>query len=325
MLADWWNGTIEKGTQWSFYQALLGINVFIVLSYTFDSTILDMYSPDAATLFASGSSGVVALIFLMCTHFARLHPIKVSTSLVYQLFIIVIAPAVMLSGQRAPLSVLVMAVVNMLLAAAAWRRPARRKTFDDTVSPDELEAYGVRNAANATVTRGTLVLLAWEVERQCLLWIGLGYFSSGLHHISEPVLLIIMTAVLFVWLNAPSLLPPGVLTQALVLFLGRLFHVVGAFNIEYFVSTFWARDRIATMHSLDDMMFWMPVLVSASVMGSIILGKEGLPQQAIEQFIDDDRRWKWIWRSCLLAALVTLIRCIYFWAFDIIPLLRLMS
>jgi hypothetical protein len=324
-MGTWWSGRLARKSQWSFFQAFIGLNIFFILSYTFESTVLDMYSPDASTMLSSAATGIVTMICLVSTHLVRTSPHRMAGSLTYQLALLVINPSFMIYGQRAPLGVLAMVVVSLLLCAASWRRPSRRKGHDEVVSRHEMEEMGLKRNEEGDVTKGSLTTSEWETERACLVLIALGFFSSLLHLISEPLLLVLSTLVLFVWLNAPVLLPSGIFVTFSIAFLGRLFHVVSAYNLDYLTNSLFVRDRIGVMASILDWTFWSPALASAGVMGALVLGKEGIPMEPVEKFLDSDLRWIWIWRSVVVAFFIILFRSLYYWVFHLIPLLRAVS
>ena len=329
--------------QWSMNQAFLGLNIFLVMSYTFEETVIDPYAPDAATLMSSIGAGVTALAFLTCTHFVRLSPIRVISSLLYQLSLSTLVPAVMVYGQRAPVSVLLWVTASSLVVAMAWRRPSRRRGDQLVVPIRDLEALGIDSSKDtqkdnddddgregdstdtnntAYMTRANLANQAWEIERAALFSIAMAYFSSSLHLIPQPLLLVAATAILFMWLNAPMLLPPGMLHTLAFTALSRLFHIIGAFNLEWISSSIFIKDRAAQLGSITDWEFWSPLLSSVALLCSIPLAKEGAPMEAIEKTLDDDKWFILIWRTALVLFLITFAKSIFFWIFSLIPLLK---
>lgn len=330
---DWWSWRVDRRMLWSFTQAFLGLNIFLVMSYTFQETILDPYAPDAATLLSSVGAGLTTLIFLTATHFVRLNPLLVSASLLYQLSLTTLAPTIMVYGQRAPVSVLLWVVTCSALVALSWRRPARRRGDNKAVPTRDLEALGIDNShigdiemdgetASAHITKANLAQQIWDIERTCLVHITFAYISASLHLIPQPLLLVCATAILFLWLNAPMLMPPGMMHTLAFTFLSRLFHVVGAFNLEWVTSSLFVKDRAHSMGSITDWDFWSPLLSSVALLCAIPLAKEGLPMENIEKFLDDDKWFIWIWRSTLVLFVLTFFKSIGFWLFSLIPLLK---
>ena len=336
VVRDWWWWRIERRMHWSFVQAFLGLNIFFVMSYTFQETVLDPYAPDAATLLSSVGAGVTALVFLSSTHLVRSNPLRVSASMVYQLLLTTLVPAVMVYGQRAPVTVILWVTMCSVVLAIGWRKPARKRGDNQTVPTRDLEALGIDSSrvsdiesdgdtASAHITKANLALQAWDIERNCLIYIALAYISSALHLIPQPLLLVCATAILFLWLNAPMLLPPGMLHTVAFTALSRLFHIIGAFNLEWISSSLFIKDRSHSLGSITDWDFWSPLLSSVALLCAIPLAKEGVPIDAIERILDDDKWALAISRSALVLFLITFVKAIGFWVFSLIPLLKAVS
>lgn len=321
-LKTWWSGSSDRSARWSLSQALLGGNVFLLLSHSFFASIVDMYSPDVATLIASFGAGVVALISLTSTQLIRAYPLRIQNSALYHLIISVLMPVIIIFAIKAPHWTLLLSAVNSVLAAAAWRLPPRRKGDTNFVKASEIESVGLKVDPENRMTRADWNVKAWQAERTCFLLIAQSFFAGSLHLYSQPLLLIMATAILFGWLNAPALLPQGIAMTALIAFLTRLFHVIGAYNVDWMAATLLVHDRVAHMVSITDWEFWSPLLTSALVMAAIPLGSLGIPMESVEKVLDDDRYWIYIWRAMLLAMLGTFIHCIWYWTFTLIPLLQ---
>lgn len=317
----WWAGTGERASRWSIAQALMGGNIFLLLSYSFNASIIDIYSPDIATLLASFGAGVVALISLTSTQLVRAYPLRLNNLAIYHVAISVIIPVILIFSIKAPHWTFLWCSVNCLLAGLSWRRPPRRKGDNNAVKVSELQSLGLPTDVESRLTRRDFNLKSWEVERMCFINLAISYFAGSLHLYSQPLLLIMATAILFGWLNAPALLPPGIITTVAIAFFSRLFHVVGAYNMEWLSATAFIHDRISQMVSITDWEFWSPLLTSALVMAAIPLGSLGIPMETVEKYLDDDRYWIYIWRATFLTMIFTFAHAFYYWAFTLVPLL----
>lgn len=321
-LKTWWAGTGDRSARWSLAQSLMGANVFLLLTHSFSASIVDMYSPDVATLISSFGAGVAALVSLTSTQLIRAYPMRIGNNALYHLCLSVLMPVIFIFTIKAPHWAFLLSAVNALLAASAWRRPPRRKGDTSVVKQSELEAVGLKMDAENRMTRADWNLKAWEHERMCLIFIAQAYFAGALHLYSQPLLLILATVILFGWLNAPSLLPAGIVTTVALAFLTRLFHVIGAYNLDWMAATLFVRDRVAHMVSITDWEFWSPLLTSALVMAAIPLGSLGIPMDAVEKVLDDDRYWLYFHRAMLISMGLTFAHCFWYWAFTLIPLLQ---
>lgn len=321
-LRTWWAGTGDRSARWSLSQSLMGANVFLLLTHSFAASIVDMYSPDVATLIASFGAGAAALISLTSTQLIRAYPMRIGNNAIYHLCLSVLMPVIFIFSIKSPHWTFLVGAVNGVLAAASWRRPPRRKGDTTAVKISELESVGLKVDAENRMTRAEWNLKSWEHERMCFIYIAQAYFAGALHLYSQPLLLILATVILFGWLNAPALLPAGIVTTVAIAFLSRLFHVVGAYNLDWMAATLFVRDRVAHMVSITDWEFWSPLLTSALVMAAIPLGALGIPTDALEKVLDDDRYWISIERAKLVAMFLTFAHCFWYWAFTLVPLLQ---
>lgn len=318
----WWAGTGNRSSRFSLAQALLGANVFLLLSHSFEATITDMYSPDVATLTASFGAGAVALLTLTSTQLVRASPLRASASPFHYLALSVALPVILMFSIRAPSWALMLAAFNALVCGLTWRRPGRRKSDSEPVKSAHLVAAGIKDDPERRMTKQEYNLMLWEAERRCFFTIALAFLAGSLHLFSQPFLLIMSTAILFGWLNAPVLLPPGTVTSVLLAVVTRVFHVVAAYNCDWLTSSVFVRDRAAALISITELDFWWPVLSSAVVMGAIPLGRLGIPYESVEKLLDDERYWIYWWRIHLLLLLFTFAWSAGFWAFTLIPLLK---
>jgi hypothetical protein len=327
-LKEWWSGKMPRRNQWSIFQAFFGLNVFYILSFTFENTIIDVYSPDTATLLSSGCAGVAALMILTSTQVIRSNPIKWGSSMTLKVVLWIMLPAFMIYGQRAPIWVLWWGGINVLLLLSTWRRPPRRKTDPIIISQSDLDRFGIKDIEHGiepAITKGSLAKKAWQSERIILLSISASFFASSLHLLPEPLIYIITTLFLFIWLNSPLLLPPGASFNVFLAFAVRIFQSLISYNLEFLLSAFFVRDRIAQMGTIVEWTFWAPLLASSALAASLPLSFLGIPIDTIDSFIDDDRYWIYLWRTALLSFVATFFHGLYYWSATLVPLLKQVS
>lgn len=327
-ISELWNGRQRRARQWGFYQAFIGLSFLTILSHTFESTVTDLYGPDAATIMSSFSLGIAAVILLLSTHFIRISPESTSSSLVYQLLTLAVSPALVMFGSRAPVWVTGSIMISTLLCASAWRRPViSSKGRSPTACVVDIEQPESKKKVRSKTgsKQSNLKFLNWQRQRFCLLLVAFTYFSSILQSLSIPFIYVASCAILFVWLNASALLPPGILTASFIAFLVRLFQVVGSYNILSVSSLMFLPDKLGYIPSIVDWTFWSPTLASCTLFVSLILAREGVPWDIVERYCDDDKLWIWNWRLLLLIAVGITVHIIYYWWKILIPLIMLVG